>query len=142
MNFKPTHIIIHCSATSDSGTVSWQAIRRYHTQYLGWSDIGYHYGIELVNDAYDILVGRMLTVPGAHCRAGGMNMKSIGVCVVGDFDLAEPKPLQIGLAKKLVRSLQQIFRVPAVNVLGHREVESRKTCPGAMFDMRAFREAL
>ncbi len=39
---KPEHIIIHCSGTEDSETVSWSAIRRYHIYDNGWANIGYH----------------------------------------------------------------------------------------------------
>lgn len=138
---KPTNIIIHCSATKDSGTVSWGAIRDYHKN-KGWSDIGYHFGVELVGDEYEILAGRMADKQGAHCRAGGMNNRSIGVCCVGDYDNENPPEEMIKKCLVLTRYLMRTYGIKSDRVLGHRELEPAKTCPGAKFDMELFRAML
>lgn len=143
---NPTKIIIHHSLTEDSQTVSWNAIRDYHINVCKWNDIGYHYGIELVGNQYDIFKGRMDDEDGAHCL--GFNADSIGICVVGNFDLLHPCIAQLELLKKLVRSLMTIYGIKHENVLGHREtyalrkVPVEKTCPGSQFDMAAFRASL
>ena len=139
---RPTHIVVHCSATKDSGTVSWGAIRNYHKITLGWSDIGYHYGIERVNDQYEILLGRLSSIQGAHCRAAGMNRKAIGICCVGAFNNSPPPQIQFDKCVGLVRHLMDLHNIPKENVIGHREVESTKTCPGTKFDMESFRDSL
>ena len=135
----PTHIMMHCSATKDSGTVSWQAIRRYHIETKHWRDIGYHFGVELVNTEYEILVGRMPGEKGAHCPLQDMNEKAVGICVVGDFDLVEPSRVQWHLAARIVRYLRLLLGIPVENVIGHREIDPHKTCPGLRFDMNLFR---
>ncbi len=143
---NPTRIIIHHSLTKDDQTVSWNAIRSYHINECGWKDVGYHYGIELIGNDYDILKGRMDNEEGAHCL--GYNDHSIGICVVGNFDLIRPCINQLNLLKKLCNSLMEIYGIKADCVLGHRETYAlrnkpvEKTCPGARFDMVEFRKSL
>lgn len=128
-------IVIHHSLTKDSETVSWGAIRRYHTKTLGWSGIGYHWGIELLRDQTEILVGRMPDIKGAHVR--GYNADSLGICIVGNFD-ETPPPLQSWMqAVRLVKWLKKKY--PEAEILGHRELDPNKSCPGKLFSMDQFR---
>ena len=136
---KPTHIILHHSATADGKTLSWDDIRRYHREVNEWRDIGYQLGIELVENETVILMGRMLDEQGAHCL--GMNDRSIGICFVGNFDLVEPPKDSWDAGLRLVRSLCRVFNIPHENVRGHRDY-ARKTCPGLLFDLDKFRNAL
>jgi N-acetylmuramoyl-L-alanine amidase len=139
---KPTYIVLHCSETKDSGTVSWGAIRRYHTSVLGWDDIGYHFGVERVGEDFEVLLGRLPNIHGAHCKAAGMNGKSLGICCVGSFSGESVPEQQWLLALRLARYLMAAYMIPADKVIGHREVEAAKTCPGAWFNMDKFRGEL
>ena len=134
-----THIMIHHSLTEDGRTVSWQAIRRYHIEEQKWMDIGYHFGIELVNDHYEVLVGRDLDHDGAHCV--GMNTKAIGICLVGNFDAITVPTAQWNRAAAFVKSLMTELDIPIANVVPHRNY-APKSCPGNLFDMAKFREAI
>lgn len=144
-------IIVHHSLTRDGSTVSWDAIRRYHKS-LGWDDIGYHYGVELVNDKYEILMGRMPNEKGAHTKELNMNSVGIGICCVGNFDLGPPPQEQMDKLIELVRWLQSDFHITKSHVLGHREVGALvgfdwtkgnyKSCPGKRFDMNKLRSYL
>ena len=131
----PTRIILHHSLTQDSGTVSWGAIRRYHTTQNGWKDIGYHFGIELVWEHYEVLMGRMFNEVGAH--TAGQNNNSVGICFVGNFDLASPAPALWKVGVKLVKSLTNVFGIPASEIHAHNEY-AQKSCTGKMFDMKRF----
>lgn len=135
---KPTHIVIHHSLTKDNQAVNWSAIRWYHTNTLGWVDVGYHYGIELVGSCYEALVGRMQDEMGAHCKEGGMNRCSLGICCVGNFDLGGPPQAQMDLLVRLVRSLMVSFGIPKDNVKRHSDYAGYKSCPGKLFPWQEF----
>ena len=133
-----SYLMLHHSLTADSGTVSWGAIRRYHMQELGWREIGYHAGIELVGDHYEILIGRLWHVSGAHCAQAGMNTKAFGLCLIGNFDVAPPPPAQWDRAVRFVRWFLAHAALPPAAVVGHRDY-APKTCPGTQFDLGQFR---
>ena len=71
-------IIIHCSATKEGVAVSTATIRNWHIKGRGWSDIGYHYVIQLDGT---IDYGRPINRIGAHTK--GENENSIGICYIG-----------------------------------------------------------
>lgn len=149
---KPRFIVIHHSATADGSTFSWGAIRRYHVKERGWDDIGYHFGVELVWDRYEIMLGRMPDESGAHCKEMGMNSMAIGVCLVGNFDTTPPSDDALAKLREIVRWIMREYDIPSRNVLGHREVGLRagynwtkgqyKSCPGSQFDLTEFRDSL
>ena len=126
-------IIIHHSATKDSGTLSWAAIRRYHTHNNGWLDIGYHAGIELINYEYECLYGRPDTMDGAH--TAGANHESLGFCFVGNYDQIAPTPEMLAAAaRRVIAPWVKAFGISLDNIKPHRDF-SQKTCPGKLFDM-------
>lgn len=148
-----SHIIIHHSLTEDQGVKDWEGIRKYHIEHNGWDDIGYHFGIEFVEDDFRIFQGRQLDKRGAHVKDGKFNYKSVGICLVGNFDEVEPPENQWKLAIELVKHLIEYYHehkmdIPIKNVLGHREAQAlsgvrfTKSCPGKMFNMGKFREEL
>lgn len=144
--FKPLWIVIHHSLTPDGTHKDWDAIRRYHVEHNGWRDIGYNLGIEKIGERYEVLHGRAIGEVGAH--AVGFNAKSIGVCLVGNFDLTPPTDEMMFLAASVCRELQRRFRIHRDQVIGHRETYTllgeapQKSCPGKLFDMAAFRSRL
>ena len=137
MNIKK--IIIHHSASVDGKTQNWGEIRRYHTVSKGWLDIGYHYGIELVDYDYEVLIGRFEDENGAHCP--GQNDKALGICIVGNFEKM-PVPLeQWAKALKLVRQLIKNHNLSRGDIYGHRDFKAT-ACPGQYFDMSKFKSEL
>lgn len=157
-------IIIHHSLTKDGKVVDWQAIRRYHKSwaYCGeivteeeanqlildgkrvkrpWVTIGYHFGIELINDEYEILTGRYLNQIGAHTR--NHNEDALGICVVGNYDEEPPPEIVMQHLGKFIKSL--IFAFPNIttdHVYGHRDFDNQKSCPGKLFNMELLKSKI
>lgn len=137
-------IAVHHSATADSGSASWGAIRHNHVVVQGWKAIGYHFGIERIDDGagrqhVERLVGRPYHQNGAH--EPKLNRTHLGVCVVGNYDLAPPPPAVWAATVDLVAWLAMLNRLDVTKpgvIVGHREYAA-KTCPGTKFDLHRFR---
>ncbi len=136
--FKPKRILIHNSATRDSGTVSWGAIRRYHTHVKKWrGGIGYHAGVELVLSGqevyYEVLMGRMWDVQGAHVR--GHNRNTLAICFIGNFDKTVPSDNMIKAGAKVIALWLKLFGLSIKDIYPHNEFNAYKSCPGVHFNM-------
>ncbi len=149
---NPQYVVIHHSMTKDGTVADWEAIRRYHREVNGWSEIGYHYGIERVGKGLLLQVGRPESEPGAHTKEMHMNSKSLGICVVGNFDLAPPGLEILRFLADIVKRKIAEYGIPVQSVLGHREVGAMagfdwkkgqyKSCPGKYFPMDTLRAML
>jgi len=119
-------IIVHCTATPEGRDVSTQEIKRWHVQGNGWSDIGYHYIVELDGTVHE---GRNVDRTGAHTL--GHNKRSIGVVYVGGCD-EEMNPLDTrndAQKEALDNLLSQLLEMyPGATLHGHNEFAS-KACP-------------
>jgi len=119
-------IIIHCTATREGDDISVDTIRRWHLN-RGWSDIGYHYVIDIKGN---INAGRPIELMGSHTR--GFNKGSIGIAYVGgvEADGVTPKDTRTKAQKdsiiRLVKKLKGCY--PDVTIHGHNEF-SNKSCP-------------
>ena len=122
---KIDKIIIHCAATPEGRDVKMETIRKWHLK-RGWSDIGYHYVIELDGT---VVPARPLERVGAHCR--GKNTGSIGVCYVGGVDAdMKPKDTRTKEQKDAMQSLlfDLTDNFAGATIHGHNEFSS-KACP-------------
>ena len=121
-----TKVIVHCAATPEGRDVKTEEIKRWHTEERGWSDIGYHWVVELDGSINE---GRSEDINGAHCR--GHNSDSIGICYVGGSD-SEGNPKDTRTEEQrdaLVTLIKEILdRHPDAEVFGHRDF-STKACP-------------
>ncbi|WP_418551445.1 N-acetylmuramoyl-L-alanine amidase [Prevotella sp.] len=122
-----TLIIIHCSATPQGSSLSFEECRRDHIMHRHFRDIGYHFYITRDGVVHE---GRPIEKVGAHCE--GHNSHSIGVCYEGGLD-ANGKPAdtrtdaQRKALKSLIEDLHQRF--PKALIVGHHDLNPAKACP-------------
>ena len=156
--------MLHHSLTKDGATVSWDDITRFHTSYrcdgdilteqgyyslkaqgVGglqkpWADIGYHAGVEDVGGSVEAFLGRDWLKDAAACPQGSMNTKALHVCVVGDYDLVAPSDEHLRvLVKRVLLPWMRLFGISADHIIGHRDYNAGKTCPGMQFDIERVR---
>ena len=127
-----TKIIWHCAATPEGRDVKTETIRDWHVNDRGWSDIGYHFVIELDGT---VKAGRPLRRAGAHAK--GLNKNSIGICYIGGVDInGKPKDTRTAAQKAALykKTAELMNRFPEATVHGHNEF-AKKACPS--FDAKA-----
>ena len=124
-----TLIVIHCSAVKPDQTSSVAQIDRYHREEKHWKfGIGYHY---VIRRNGEIEPGRPEWMIGAHCV--NHNAHSIGVCYEGGLDIrGQPADTRTAEQKAAMRKLlEQLHqRYPRALIVGHRDLNPAKKCPG------------
>lgn len=124
-------IILHCSDSDVPGHDNIATIRDWHRS-RGFNDVGYNF---FIRKGGMLEVGRSLSVPGAHCLK--YNTSSIGICLSGVSDFNES---QFETLRYLLNILMGMFDIGSENVVGHYELNNRKTCPN--INMNDFRRTL
>ena len=120
-------IIVHCSATRENENFDVAEIRKWHVEGRGWSDIGYHFYIDLYGEIHK---GRDISKIGAHCK--GHNRNSIGICYCGgvEADGKTPKDTRNAEQKEalvaVLRTLKAMY--PNAVIHSHRDF-ANKACP-------------
>jgi len=120
-------IIVHCSATREGQDVSVETIRKWHVEGRGWTDIGYHFYIDIHGDIYK---GRDIAKIGAHTK--GYNRNSIGICYAGgvESDGKTPKDTRYDCQKEsllaVLRTLKAMY--PNAEIHSHNDF-ANKACP-------------
>ena len=120
-------IIVHCSATREGQDIPVETIKKWHVEGRGWSDIGYHFYVELDGT---IKKGRDIQKIGAHCSKN--NRSSIGICYCGgvEADGKTPKDTRTESQKEsllnVLKTLKAMF--PDSTIYSHNEF-ANKACP-------------
>lgn len=142
---KWKYIVIHHTATDIGNAI---LINRTHHDRGFWYGLGYHFLID--NGTLGKGDGQIEQSPrwvkqmqGAHCKAGGMNSKSIGIALVGNFNEELPTQKQLDSLAYLIKLLCQYYHIPASHIVGHRDVDGACTdCPGNRFPWSGLRQCL
>ncbi len=129
-------IVVHCTATREGLDMTVDQIRKEHKA-QGWSDIGYHYVVDLKGNVH---LGRDVDIAGAH--ASGYNAHSIGVVYVGGLE-NDPHKNYANLKAKdtrtdsqkatllsLLMDLRRLY--PDAKILGHRDLSPDKNGNGSI----------
>ena len=119
MNIK--YILVHVSDSPQGRGDDAETIHRWHQEAPNnWDGLGYHYCI--VEDG-EVQAGRPEYWQGAHVRK--FNHQSIGICLIGKASITEQ---QDDALFDLIR-YDLSLKYPEAVVVGHRDLDDRKTCP-------------
>lgn len=123
------------------GHVTMEGTKQYYIN-KGWESGPHLFLAALTPGPFTdgIWAGTPLAHPGTH--AGKCNAHSIGVEVVGDYDLeAWPRPVA-ELVYSVTVALMKWGHIPIDQVHGHRECLKNKSCPGSKINMDLVRAEL
>lgn len=142
-------ITLHHSASESGNAAHFNEI---HKKNNGWDGLGYHFVIDNGRGGRDgaVEVGYRWKdqSTGAHCRPKNCtdnywNEHTIGICLVGNFETSWPSRAQMNALTKLVRFLQQRYRIPTSEIRGHGQVPGTHTaCPGKNLSVWQFKQRL
>lgn len=119
--------------TLEEGKAAVKSIQDFHQNGRGWSDIGYHFLVDMAGNIYQ---GRPETVLGAH--VGGANTGNIGVCLLGCYHPPETSiPCYDEMSYSSEQSLIKLYAwisdtygVEPKLLKGHRDYFGTTSCPG------------
>jgi hypothetical protein len=145
------HIILHHSGTSATngkgdpdGQQIYEAIKRAHheraikEQWLinyvekGREEdyiIDYHY---LIGPTGKVFEGQPVEIVGYHCGNKAMNLRSIGICLLGDFEKTIPSKAQVDALVDLLVDAIKKYKIPIENIKKHKDIVNTD-CPGKYF---------
>lgn len=126
-------IVIHHTKIPDMTVAS---IHDLHLR-NGWAGIGYH---KVILPDGTVADGRPEPMIGAH--ALGANRESIGIVLVGDFDVGTPTPAQLKSLLALTAELMRKYGLKIDAVVPHRAVTAGTVCPGTRFPWTEFIQRL
>lgn len=111
-------IVVHHSA--DNGTP--ESIAKYHVSHNKWPGIGYHF---LIDNTGQIFQTNDIDV--ISYNVSNQNTKSLGICLIGNFENENPSDAQIESLKWLLTAVRA--SVGELPLYGHKDRDAT-LCPG------------
>ncbi len=134
-------IVGHHSGVERGNAASYDRYHRIERRME--NGLAYHFVIGNGKDSGDGEVeigGRWLKqLQGGHVRNHAVNLSSIGICVVGNFETRRPSARQMAAFRELVDWLRNdVLSGQSVKFAVHREIDRNHTvCPGRYFPTAA-----
>lgn len=129
---KIIEAIIHCSATTPSMDIGFTEIDSWHKDRGFCSPSGVNCGYHVIIRRNGMMEnGRPHEEQGAHCRDGGKNNGTLGICLVGGID--EHGSTDSNFTMSQLEALCMLcadldIEYPGIVFSGHRDY-SAKDCP-------------
>ncbi|MEQ1849622.1 MAG: N-acetylmuramoyl-L-alanine amidase [Candidatus Peribacteraceae bacterium] len=132
------HTALKVTGDPRSGVERVRAIYKYHADSRGWGDVGYNYLVDEEGNIYEGRAGGKGVVSGhAYCN----NVGTIGVALLGNFELETPTEKQTVALQKLLILLGEEYKLDLSRsttfhgktftspIVKHRDLLST-SCPG------------
>ncbi len=132
------HTALYISDDDRDPAERMRALYQYHAENRGWGDIGYNYVIDEKGQIYEGRTGGRHVVAGhAYCN----NVGTIGISLMGNFELEQPSQAQVQSLQWLLKELSVTYGINPANgvehhgkkfltpFVGHRDLVSTD-CPG------------
>ncbi|MBA3874371.1 MAG: N-acetylmuramoyl-L-alanine amidase [Anaerolineae bacterium] len=116
-------VAIHHSAILLSTNETMRDVQDLHMDTNHWADVGYHYCIDKNGIVYE---GRNIHARGSS--VAGYNTGTIGVCVMGNFEIDFPLEIQLTKLQQVVNWLTTTYTL--THLATHHEFNPESVCPG------------
>jgi hypothetical protein len=143
LSFKPSYIVIHHTATSNSTATTQAAayalarsIQNYHMDSNGWIDTGQQFTVSRGGFAMEgrhrslerLNLGTSF-VRGAHVGAGNVNSESVGIENEGLYTSVTPPTALYNKLVNLCAFICEKYTLSPTQIFGHRDFMAT-ACPG------------
>ena len=142
-----TAIVIHHSGTRTGNAAIFD---KWHRQGRHWEGVGYDFvignGTNSTDGQVEVTYRWRYQKIGAHCKTPNnwANRNAVGICLVGNFNETSPTPRQMRSLLRLIRFLQEKYRIPKTRIYGHNNTPGARAtdCPGKNFPLARLKSKL